>query len=434
MRNKFSEYLNWTEKQNKQLWEKPLIIFDTNILLELYKQFPSSANNLFQIFKSISEKTKLWIPFQVANEFFRNQDTVIKERNNKLDEFNKNLDSIKKDFYLHINNLNIEKKVNEQIQISSKKIIDELDKIISYTTGFQKKLLSEYKNNDNILLKQIVALFENNTGDAPVNQKAIDSIYEEGERRYNCEYPPGYKDQKQTKYIHKSITYQNKFGDLVIWKQILEYCKQEKNKNVIFVTNDEKEDWIYKVSGQKHGARPELIREIMDYSDVDLFKIYNLNRFLELIPKYMGNSDNHDLIDKINEYLTAKSIKIDSTNDLNPDSNFVNPNSFYSSDLYKNLNKEFHYPSEATSRKYFQLLNEKVKVIKERRKLERLLEKEKEKAIIGESSGMMRVKINSLNRIEREINQLNEIELFIERMEMKMEMEMEMEMEKLKRR
>ena len=434
MRNKFSEYLNWTEKQNKQLWEKPLIIFDTNILLELYKQFPSSANNLFQIFKSISEKTELWIPFQVAKEFFRNQDAVIKERNSKLDEFNKKLDNIKKDFNLKINNLNIKKEVNEQIQKSSKVIIDELDKIISCTTKFQKTLLSEYKKNDDSLLEQIVELFENNTGDEPADQKVIDSIYEEGERRYNFGYPPGYKDEKQTKYMHKNIIYQNKFGDLVIWKQILEYCHEKKYKNVILVTNDEKEDWIYKVSGQKYGARPELRREIKDYSEVNLFEIYNLNRFLELISKYMeymGNSDNKDLIDKINEYLTAESIKIDSTNDLNPDSNFVNPNSFYSSDLYKNLNKEFHYPSEATSRKYFQLLNEKVKVIKERRKLERLLEKEKEKSIIGESSGMIRVKINSLNKIEREINQLNEIEWLIEK---KMEMEMEMEMEKLKRR
>lgn len=414
MRNKFSEYLNWTEKQNKQLWEKPLIIFDTNILLELYKQFPSSANNLFQIFKSISEKTKLWIPFQVAKEFFRNQDAVIKERNSKLDEFNKKLDNIKKDFNLKINNLNIKKEVNEQIQESSKVIIDELDKIISCTTNFQGELLNQYKKNDDSLLEKIVALFQNNTGDAPENQKVIDSIYDEGERRYNFEYPPGYKDQKETKYMHKNIIYQNKFGDLVIWKQILEYCHKEKYKNVIFVTNDEKEDWVYKVSGQKYGARPELIREIMDYSEVNLFEIYNLNRFLELIPKYMDNSNNCDLINKINKYLTAESIKIDSTNDLNPESNFVDPNSFCLNDLYKNLNKELYYSNEATNGEYSQLIRKKINQIKERRKLKRLiLEKEKEKITILESPGIMGRKINKLIELEKEIDRLKTIEWLI---------------------
>lgn len=60
--------------------------------------------------------------------------------------------------------------------------------------------------------------------------------------------PPGYKDKKKDEiYHHRGVIYQSKFGDLILYKQILEYCKTHHIKNVIFISQDNaKGDWVDK--------------------------------------------------------------------------------------------------------------------------------------------------------------------------------------------
>lgn len=83
--------------------------------------------------------------------------------------------------------------------------------------------------------------------------------------------PPGYMDSKKDKdkigdkYSYGGLVYHRKFGDLTFWKQIIEEAKSRKIKHLIFITDDDKEDWwlIADYMGEKQiGPRPELIEEI----------------------------------------------------------------------------------------------------------------------------------------------------------------------------
>ena len=57
------------------------------------------------------------------------------------------------------------------------------------------------------------------------------------------------------------------YGDLIVWKQTIEKAK-ESNRDVIFVTDDKKNDWFEaKVKGKRSGPRKELLREFSKESD-----------------------------------------------------------------------------------------------------------------------------------------------------------------------
>jgi len=60
MRETFRGYYRPTDDEFSQLWEKCVVILDTNVLLNLYR-YPSEArDDLLKVFQQISDR--LWIP------------------------------------------------------------------------------------------------------------------------------------------------------------------------------------------------------------------------------------------------------------------------------------------------------------------------------------------------------------------------------------
>ncbi|MFN9115689.1 MAG: PIN-like domain-containing protein, partial [Bacteroidota bacterium] len=70
-------------------------------------------------------------------------------------------------------------------------------------------------------------------------------------------------------------------GDLIIWQTILEISKAN-NKDILFVTNDQKNDWFYKQD--KIGLYPkyELFDEFRRFTEGKSVAIVNFVKFLEL--------------------------------------------------------------------------------------------------------------------------------------------------------
>jgi hypothetical protein len=57
--------------------------------------------------------------------------------------------------------------------------------------------------------------------------------------------PPGFKEGKED---------YRKFGDIIIWFQLLNYAKQC-GKPIIWITADAKEDWWLRESGKTKGSK-----------------------------------------------------------------------------------------------------------------------------------------------------------------------------------
>lgn len=62
------------------LWKKGVFIFDTNVLLNLYRLPENARNDFLKILGNASVKDRIWIPFQVALEFLNNRISVISEQ------------------------------------------------------------------------------------------------------------------------------------------------------------------------------------------------------------------------------------------------------------------------------------------------------------------------------------------------------------------
>ena len=69
----------------------------------------------------------------------------------------------------------------------------------------------------------------------------IPNIENEYQQRYENRIPPGYKD---------IIKEDNKTGDLIIWREILAYCKENNVKKAILLSRDSKSDIVYEPEEQ----------------------------------------------------------------------------------------------------------------------------------------------------------------------------------------
>ena len=100
--------------------------------------------------------------------------------------------------------------------------------------------------------------------------------------------PPGYMDNKKT---------ENKYGDLLVWKEILDYATTQ-SVDIIFVTHDQKEDWWNTNHGKKIGPRIELRKEFYEKTG-QRFHMYTMPSFLSFFTKNKENSIDKETIDEV---------------------------------------------------------------------------------------------------------------------------------------
>lgn len=291
MKNEFIGFYMPNEQELKAAWhsEKTKFIFDANVLLKLYSYQPNTLNDFFSILKKLGDK--IWIPHQVGLEFQNRRLDIKATEKQKFSKLKEHLDEI----------LKIEDKIN---QLFLKGRFPELDSATTDLFNKIRPLIDEYKkilnrcneSQPNIrahdsIRAQIDDCFKGKVGSA-FSQEKLEEIYKEGEKRYENKIPPGFKDSAKnpgTDYFYKGNEYKRKFGDLILWKQIIEKASDENIKNVIFITDDEKEDWWYiaKENGNKAmGPLANLTHEIIENGKIDLFHMYNTSAFFQAAKEF----------------------------------------------------------------------------------------------------------------------------------------------------
>lgn len=284
-RKSFEKYELNADKE-KELWNDSIVIFDTSALIDFYYYPKETRQEIFdKIFSKL--KNRLWIPYHVQFEYLKNRKGIIEKT------IIENYSPIKKE---KIKGINLAKskilKISEQIKKDTLKPEkhpflpqEKIDEFIEFTKEidkrvqqFEKDLLEEIEKQENEIKSlhrndTILKAFEDNIEvGSELTHSEIMQIVSEGKLRYEFEIPPGYKDLKEK--IGTQI-----FGDLIVWKQILSYAKDE-NKNVIFICNDLKIDWCYKDSRNRiKSPREELIKEFND-NNQKYFWMYNQSQFV----------------------------------------------------------------------------------------------------------------------------------------------------------
>jgi hypothetical protein len=274
---KFAGFYPLTKVELDRLWKEGWFVFDTNILLNLYRYGETSRNEWLAVIADIQDR--LWTPHQVALEYQRNRRSTISRLHEQFTAL------IQIAGFAKFRNA-----VTRQIE-EMRAIVDPAKFLASIEPLFSdfEKEVTDLKSQqltpgeDDPIREKLDALLKH-VGD-PYSQVELEKLYAEGERRYKLETPPGFKDshKDQDAFDHEGRTYKKRYGDLIIWKQTLDWAKANGIKCVIFVTDEKKEDWWLKdeaASGQKLGPRPELAAEMKEAADVELFHLYGPPAFL----------------------------------------------------------------------------------------------------------------------------------------------------------
>ncbi|MBZ1521578.1 hypothetical protein J3325_10455 [Leuconostoc mesenteroides] len=253
---------------------KTLIVIDTNYLLSILRLSPDLA--IKYINALINNKENIYIPYIVALEFNFNKSSVKYENKKNIETINEIKDNIKKVLS------------ESQIKLSKILLTDQLDRIKRHNDTYLKKLDSELHSiketdrnkTDNDTYNSLIDAISTKIGEKPT-QLSINNIEAEGKTRYENKIAPGYNDEKNKvgSRSFDGIEYQRKYGDLLIWKDIILKAKELKKKRVIFVTDDgtsgKKDDLFYKIDGNKIGPAIEMMDELYKDSNADLYILRN---------------------------------------------------------------------------------------------------------------------------------------------------------------
>lgn len=290
MRTTFAGWYSKTPEQIKALWEGAIIVPDTNILLHLMRHSVKVRGQLMDVFEQ--KKAALWIPYQIGAEFQRRRLDV---QHQALEAYDKVSEGLTTFVNQAKNNLNAYR-AHPVIEIDN-----ELAALDMYAADFHERMANaKAAHPAEELAKSFVKvteLFEGRVGAKPPPERIV-TIHKEGEERYAKKMPPGFEDTK------KAAEGGDKFGDLVIWKEIIEKAKADK-RPVIFVTDDGKADWWYIHRGKKIGPHPMLIEEFLALTGQE-FHIYELLQFLRYAAE-TGSAIQADAVRQIEDTLIADS-------------------------------------------------------------------------------------------------------------------------------
>lgn len=284
MKKIFFEYHMKDKEIYNYILTNSLIVLDTNSLLNLYRYSLDTRPKFFEILSKISDR--LIMPYQVGYEFYENREKIIhskttfenhfteflKDEINALSEKIKNSNTSGK--YANVLALlkHEEALKNSLIEKLANITIDLIDCLKNYNNDISHSFIY----GEDSILKNLLDLYDDKVSDK-LSDEQLKNICAEGQKRYDLKVPPGYKDKDKPE--------PNKFGDLIIWNEMIEISKKY-NKDILFISDDRKEDWCHKFEGKDLGSRRELIKEFHKETNCYFFSITPLEFIQEISTMY----------------------------------------------------------------------------------------------------------------------------------------------------
>lgn len=300
MKEQFRGFLGYDEEEFSELWRNALFVVDTNILINFYKySSKASTNSLYSILIRIRDLGRLWIPHQVAMEYFFNYESNMFKQFEGYDVLGKDLKKLKgnaekvlrsvKSEHPYINTHTFEFFIKSLHQ-ANEELTDKLEAV--------KGNLPNAKSTK----EDILRLMDGIIGES-YSQDKIKKIEIEGEERYKDNVPPGYEDSEDKDSddirTYGSIKYQKKFGDLIMWNQIIDkVLSLEEPTPIILITEEQKEDWWEKEGRNIIRPQPHLIQEFFEKTGQE-FYMYRTDKFIEYAKENLDTGVTEEQVENV---------------------------------------------------------------------------------------------------------------------------------------
>jgi len=201
LRKKFREFYNNDEIDFENLNNDVLIVFDTNILLNIYR-YSSKTSNTF--IKSINRvQNNIWIPYQVGMEFNLNRKKVMRDVKKAPSNFKDNFEGktndfmnwVKDDLGKYFLKSMDAKKIKEEILDD---LTTQMNRMKDDIIGEKFEVLAKMVEPGEDRLMELIESLDNKVGDS-FTQVEINEICDEGAHRFEKKIPPGYEDASRKK-------------------------------------------------------------------------------------------------------------------------------------------------------------------------------------------------------------------------------------------
>lgn len=258
----FEGYVTPTDDEYRGALRTALVVLDANVLLNLYRYNVDARRDLFSVLEKLEHR--LWIPHQVAVEFWRNRESAGRDFQKATQELLNKLGGYETEALQALrfwtNRISLEKSgvdaLEERVNKSFEALTDEVKTIAANNDDAE---LTD-TNRDQILIR-LGHILSGKVG-APLSREEYERALKEAARRIADQIPPGYQD--------KGKSGSRPSGDYLVWMQTLAEATGRKS-DVILVTGDVKNDWWREERGQTKGPRFELVEELQKIAGVRLF-------------------------------------------------------------------------------------------------------------------------------------------------------------------
>jgi len=287
MKKHFPGHFPQSKAQIKKLWKSCFFVVDANILLNLYRYSDETKAEFLDVLDSV--KKRLWLPHRAAEEFFDNRLTVIGKQEKAYVDARGRIAKLQED----LANARQHPFVSDATMKIVLPVLERLTSELSKNQEVHTKRIT-----DDSIRTTVARIFAGRVGEA-YDSERLSEIFKEGESRYAERIPPGFKDARKGDGSDRQSDCCRKYGDLLVWFQILEHA-QEESMSVILVTDDKKEDWWQIFDGKTVGPRPELVQEFLSRTK-QAFHMYQADRFLQFATEYLEQTIADTTLSEIRE-------------------------------------------------------------------------------------------------------------------------------------
>ncbi|MCP2076129.1 UNVERIFIED_ORG: hypothetical protein J2Y77_005565 [Pseudomonas lini] len=225
-----------TDFSNLAKAKDTLIFIDTNILSYLFKLHSAARQEFFDWAVMAINERRLYLPAWCAGEYLarvrENQLHTYTPKSKGDDQPRKALEAMLDTASLFVDDTVLRSTTYPGTRAEYLAGFREaIDGLKQYTQAFKHQFDPD----------KIHAEIEEHLGaavlDSPIAE-LCDRAAREGPSRIEHRLPPGFRDEGKP---------ENRLGDLIIWMEVLEYSLERKDdfSHVLFLTNDEKSDWVY---------------------------------------------------------------------------------------------------------------------------------------------------------------------------------------------
>ncbi|MBZ9621458.1 hypothetical protein G9F71_000940 [Clostridium sp. FP2] len=348
-----------TEEFEKLFNKQPVIVMDTNVLLGLYSFTPETIKDIIGSFSKCINL--FWLPNQVYLEYRRHYEHIRKREINRFQYLKEEIcnelsDTIGK---VSVKYGAYNKYKLPEVDDSRIRLIENIKNVMKIAKQDLEKLQSENSEHVSCISEQedivhkFVTNIKKNSSTAGFSMLELMNIYEEGEKRYKYKMPPGFTDiNKPDKGEDYSDFVMRKYGDLIIWKEILRKIK-DADVNLIFVENEVKEDWwtfsksrpkriplmLEEEFNKETGSNSdfymvtvdELISHFANHLNIQPNSILEVNKRMEfirgmeayltsnqfdIVQKYIGDNSIEQITENINDILIGEAVGVGSISEV----------------------------------------------------------------------------------------------------------------------